>query len=631
MKNQVKALAICLVLYTATSCDEHPVPPLVLTDNPTEISSYSSVAGGIIIEDGGADITSKGICWNTSTDPTTEDKKIDVPSASLSFSSTIKELTPGTVYFIRAYAGNSAGVSYGQTKSFKTLGEKALSFANNVSALQPTTATLNGIVNPNSLETRVTFEYGKTTSYENSAAALGSPLTGGENKNVSADLTQLTPGTTYHFRVKTENPSGTAFSDDMTFTTPGNIPAAIAIEPYNTDITSSTLNGKVNPNSLETTITFQYGTTIDYGSSANASQNPLSDADNKNVSAQITSLSPGTVYHFRIKAENCLGVAYSEDKVFKTLGQLPSLCAAKVLDISLSTATLSGSVNPQYLATSVILEWGTTTSYGNSSVSININGHEMVPVSADITGLNPGAVYHFRIKASNELGTSFSPDITFSTDMSDIENNKYNTIVIGNQVWMTENLRSTKYNDGSIIPSITDNEVWRSASSAAYSWYNNDPGNKELYGAYYNWYVVDKSMNGNKNVCPSGWHIPIKSEWEVFLNYLSQNGYGFEGNGESIAKSIAATSGWVSTSGESLVGNDQPSNNSSGFNGVPAGTRSYNGSFAVFSYWAGWWSQTNNYSLSYTSWYVVITNVDNKPRTIALNQTYGASIRCMKD
>ncbi|MGE5406740.1 MAG: FISUMP domain-containing protein [Methanosarcina sp.] len=633
MKKVIKALVICLVFSIVISCEKKTVPPVVLTNNATEISTVSATAGGIIKDNGGAEITAKGICWNTVTGPDIENSKTSEPGSAMSFTSNITGLLPNTTYYVRAYATNSAGVSYGLTKSFKTTGDKASPFTHAASAVQTTIATLNGIVNANSLETTVTFEYGISVNYGNIALAQQSPLTGSTNENVSANLTQLTPGTIYHFRIKAVNTLGTTYSDDVTFTTTGLTPSVVALDASNITITSSTLNGQVNPNSLETTVTFQYGITTSYGNSVTVVQSPLTGALPENVSAQLTSLTPGTNFHFRLKAVNLLGTTYSDDISFTTPGQLSSISGGKSQDITGTTATLAGSVNPNYLSTSVVFEWGSTLSYGNTATPSpgTINGHESTNLSVGLTGLNAGAAYHYRIKATNQLGTSVSGDMVFSTDLTDIEGNIYHTVPLGNQVWTSENLRVTKYNDGSSIAMVTDNTLWSSTGTAAYSWYNNDMANKNLYGGYYNWYVVDKSYNGNKNVCPAGWHIPTKSEWLTFFNFLSQNGYGFEGRTEYIAKSIASTSGWESVPGESLVGRDQQLNNTSGFNGMPAGTRSYNGAFNVLSRWAGWWAQPDNYSLGYSPWYNVITQADYKPTTISLGNTYGASIRCIKN
>ncbi|MGB4292750.1 MAG: fibrobacter succinogenes major paralogous domain-containing protein [Bacteroidales bacterium] len=96
----------------------------------------------------------------------------------------------------------------------------------------------------------------------------------------------------------------------------------------------------------------------------------------------------------------------------------------------------------------------------------------------------------------------------------DGDGNVYDTVVIGTQVWLKENLKTTRFRDGTPIPLVTDNNKWASMTSAAYCWYNNNPVYKDNYGALYNWYAV------RTNICPVGWHVPSKEEWETLINYL---------------------------------------------------------------------------------------------------------------
>jgi len=103
-----------------------------------------------------------------------------------------------------------------------------------------------------------------------------------------------------------------------------------------------------------------------------------------------------------------------------------------------------------------------------------------------------------------------------TNSLKDIDGNSYKTVTIGSQVWMAENLKTTKYNDGTSIPMIPENNAWTGLTSPAFSWYNNDSTeNKKTYGALYNWYTV----NTNK-LCPTGWHVPADAEWMTLTTYL---------------------------------------------------------------------------------------------------------------
>ena len=113
--------------------------------------------------------------------------------------------------------------------------------------------------------------------------------------------------------------------------------------------------------------------------------------------------------------------------------------------------------------------------------------------------------------------------------VTDIDGNVYNTVTIGTQAWMAENLKTTKLNDGTAMPLVTNNTAWSGASwespAPAYCWYNNDMATyKGTYGALYNWFSLDTASNGGKNVCPAGWHVPSYAEWTTLIDYLGGEG-----------------------------------------------------------------------------------------------------------
>jgi uncharacterized protein (TIGR02145 family) len=202
-------------------------------------------------------------------------------------------------------------------------------------------------------------------------------------------------------------------------------------------------------------------------------------------------------------------------------------------------------------------------------------------------------------------------------------------------IWMRENLKTTKYNDGTAIPNIKEDNAWAAATSGAYSDYNNTPANSTTYGRLYNWYTIDindltkMESNGGKNVCPTDWHVPSDAEWTTLTDYLTNSGYGYEGGGKDIAKSMANILGWRQFATSGYVGNDQVSNNSSGFTALPSGYRNSNGTYANIGEAAYWWCSTEG-STS-TAYLRFMFFRDRDLLSYDYYKLIGFSVRCLKD
>lgn len=391
--------------------------PILSTVTVLNITATTATSGGNITDDGGATVTTRGVCWSTGITPTLADKKTSDGAGAGSFSSNLTGLDGGTIYYVRAYATNGIGTGYGMVMSFTTLGQSPVPSIITPTNINTTSATLNGSVNANYLSTVVTFEYGTTTSYGSTATPSQSPVTGNTNTSVSSDIIGLTAGTIYHFRLKAVNSLGTSYSNDNTFTTIGQAPDATTIPATNTAGISTTLNGSVNAHYLSTVVTFEYGTSVSYGSAITASQSPVTGHSTSSVSAILSGLTPNTTYHFRVKTVNELGTNYGNDLTFTTLGQVPVATSQAATAITTTSAKINGVVNPNFLSTTVTFEYGITINYDNSVTAIQspASGNSTTSVNADILGLAPNQVYHFRIKAVNLLGTAYGTDMTFTT------------------------------------------------------------------------------------------------------------------------------------------------------------------------------------------------------------------------
>ena len=179
--------------------------------------------------------------------------------------------------------------------------------------------------------------------------------------------------------------------------------------------------------------------------------------------------------------------------------------------------------------------------------------------------------------------------------VTDIDDNTYDYLPYGNQVWTVENAEMVTYRDGTPIPQVTDNTEWENLTTGAWAYYNNDPTKPRLY----NWYAVmgihDTDPNTpNKELAPEGWHVPTDAEWTTLEEHLIANGYNYDGSTteNKIAKAMASTTGWNSSTNTGAPGNNQSTNNSSGFNAFPEGNRNNYDSFDDEGFVAIFWSST---------------------------------------
>jgi len=214
----------------------------------------------------------------------------------------------------------------------------------------------------------------------------------------------------------------------------------------------------------------------------------------------------------------------------------------------------------------------------------------------------------------------FYKEVSGVNTVIDIDENIYNTVVIGSQTWMVENLRTTKYNDGEEIANITDANEWRLLPTSAFRWYNNDEyAYKNSYGALYNWYTVDTDK-----LCPSGWHVPSDEEWQILEKTLGMsaseaNSLGNRGTTEG--KVLKATTGWE------YNGNGTDNYGFSALGGSCCGHDT--GNFNDVGVLGFWWSSTGNSSDE--AYIRILQYNENTVVRATYNRSYGLSVRCIKD
>ncbi len=235
-------------------------------------------------------------------------------------------------------------------------------------------------------------------------------------------------------------------------------------------------------------------------------------------------------------------------------------------------------------------------------------------------------LFPFGCSDDNDTIESTNSQSTTTSTVTDADGNVYKTVKIGTQVWMAENLKTTTYNDGTLIPNVTDDGRWWALNDGGYSgycFYNNDSKYRK-YGCLYNWNAVNTGK-----LAPKGWHVPTNNEWIALENYLIENGYNYDGTTYEnyFAKALAATTDWERTPSNynGAIGCDLTKNNKTGFSALPAGKRGFSDAGSQ----CYWWSSTGyNATLA---WIRELTYDDCYLVIHTSSKSMGYSVRCIKD
>jgi uncharacterized protein (TIGR02145 family) len=266
-------------------------------------------------------------------------------------------------------------------------------------------------------------------------------------------------------------------------------------------------------------------------------------------------------------------------------------------------------------------QWQESTDGGSTWLNITDGGSSPSYTGAITANLNLSNVpiaydtykYHCIVSDYchfNSISNTAMLSVLTASPVTDIDNNTYNTVGIGSQLWMAENLKTTKYKDGTDIPLVTDDVVWGSLTTPGYCWFNNNEAIfKDTYGGLYNWYAVNTGK-----LCPTGWHAPTDAEWTILTTYLG---------GESVAGGKLKETGTAHWQSPNFG-----ATNESGFTALAGGFRAM-GSFGSFAMYGHWWSSTSS-SADY-AYYRRLYYADKVAERVNFSKYYGYSIRCVKD
>ncbi len=212
-----------------------------------------------------------------------------------------------------------------------------------------------------------------------------------------------------------------------------------------------------------------------------------------------------------------------------------------------------------------------------------------------------------------QTGCKKDPPVT-DTRLKDYDGNIYTSVVIGTQEWMVQNLKTTHYRNGSAVQAVTGSAEWKELSAGAFCNYNNDGALVSTYGRLYNWFAVTDP----RNLCPAGWHVSSKADWDTLMNYLG--GYLFAG-GKLKEKD---TLHWTSP--------NNGATNEKGFTALPGGTRNYNsGQFLGLGTQGYFWTTDEQTSDPNRAHRYYLTNQNESLSSDPGDKNFGCSVRCVKD
>ena len=439
----------------------NPVLPVVTTSPVTDIAQTSATSGGNVTSDGGATVTVRGVCWSTSSNPTTAGNHTTDGSGSGIFVSYLTGLTPNTPYYIRAYATNSIGTAYGSELTFTTLSLSMPAVTTTPATnITQTTVTSGGNVTSDGGAT-VTAR-GVCWSTSSNPTTAGSHTTDGSGIGTFiSNLTGLTPNTPYYIRAYATNSLGTAYGNELTFTTLGLALATVTTTPA-TNITQTTATSGGN-------VTSDGGATVTargvcWSTSSNptiAGSHTTDGSGTGTFVSNLTGLTLNTPYYIRAYATNSQGTAYGNELTFTTMG------AGFVCGNSLTINHVTGTVAP--VDKTVI--YGTVTNIpGETSkcwITSNLGSDHQATAKDDATEASAGWYWQFNLKQGYKHdGTTRTPNTVWITTINE------------NSEWIAANDPCTlELGSGWRIPTNTE---WTNVDASG-NWTNwNGPWNSDL-------------------------------------------------------------------------------------------------------------------------------------------------------
>jgi len=393
--------------------------PIVSTSEVETVGTTTASCGGNVTDDGGAEVTERGICWGTNHSPVATGSHATSGSGLGVFACNMNNLAANTTYYVRAYAKNVKGIAYGEENSFTTLDFDLPEVTTaEVTNITQTAAKGGGEVTSDG-GTTVT-ERGVCWSTNHNPTISGSHANSGTGTgSFTCNITGLNAYTTYYVRAYATNSKGTAYGEEVSFNTSANPPTVSTGAVTNITTSSATGNGSI--------VSDGGNVVTERGFCWSTSHNPsitgthvVAEGDANDFSAAMTNLSANTTYYVRAYATNGTGTAYGDEVQFTTLSiSVPGVTTASVTNIGNTTATGGGNVisNGGATVTERGICWGTShnPTIGGSHLS---NGTGTGTFTVNMANLTPNTTYYVRAYAINSQGTAYGEEVNFKTSQT---------------------------------------------------------------------------------------------------------------------------------------------------------------------------------------------------------------------
>ncbi len=624
-------------------------PPTVTTSSISSITDMSAQGGGNVTNDGGAAVTEKGVCWSISPDPTVSDSKTIDGNGTGGFTSAITGLACETTYYVKAYARNSSGTSYGDQVTFTTSDCQTglpVVATYSINSIQENSAQGGGTVSDEG-GSGVTAKGICWSTSENPTTNENSTIDGAGPGGFTSALSNLSCGTTYYVRAYATNGTGTAYGIQESFTT-SDCPATEATV-QTIAVSDITETGAQSGG----TITDDGGATITAkGVVWSTSSNPTTEDDHttdgsgtESFTSILSGLSCGTTYYVRAYATNAAGTAYGNELTFSTSScpTIATVTTTTISDVTETTAISGGNVTDDggAVVTAKGIVYGPTSGPLVNVDNQTTNGSGTGSFTSYLDYLDCATTYYVRAYATNAAGTAYGNEITFTTSecsntVTDYDGNVYQTVVIGDQTWMAENLRVTHYPDGTEITYVGSDLGWENLdyADAAYSYFDNNSSYADPHGALYTWGAVmyhesssDANPSGVQGVCPSGWHVPSDAEWIQLEVHLGMD----PGEAATTGESRGTIAGKLKETGlDHWESPNTGATNATGFTAIGTGYRRWqDGDSWFLPKLAPFWTCTESYTDTGYSRYIHF-NITGISRYKDFKEN-GFAVRCVKD